>query len=119
MPDAGIDHAAVPDEIVSLIAIIRSSTAIRTAMPFSTWFRITERCESATSDEISRPRLIGPGMHHDDVGLGQVQVLQPQPVELEVLARRERRLVLPLELHAQHHDDVGVADGLADVVSRA
>ena len=38
-----------------------SSTAIRTAMPFSTWFRITERWKSATSLDSSRPRLIGPG----------------------------------------------------------
>src|ERR1017187_4499117 len=38
----------------------------------------------------------GTGVHHDGVRLDQVQVLQPQPVELEVLARRERGLVLPL-----------------------
>ena len=39
----------------------RSSTAIRTATPFSTWFRMTDREKSATSEEISRPRLMGPG----------------------------------------------------------
>ena len=38
-----------------------SSTAMRTATPFCTWFKITDRGKSATSDEISRPRLIGPG----------------------------------------------------------
>ena len=82
---------------------------MRTAMPFSTWFRITELCESATSDAISRPRLIGPGMHDDRVRLGEADMLQPQPVEAEVFAGGHRRFVLPLELHAQHHDDVGVA----------
>ena len=93
---------------------------MRTAMPFSTWFRITDRCEVRhLAETISRPRLIGPGMHHDGVRLGQVQVLQPQPVEAEILAGREGRLVLPLELHAQHHDHVGVVDGFADVVGQA
>jgi len=37
------------------------STAIRTATPFSTWFRISENGPSATSESISIPRLIGPG----------------------------------------------------------
>ena len=37
------------------------STDILTATPFSTWFRIMESGESATSLEISTPRLIGPG----------------------------------------------------------
>ena len=47
---AGIDHAAVPDQEASHgYCSILSSTAMRTAMPFSTWFRITERWESATS----------------------------------------------------------------------
>src|SRR5579885_1043257 len=57
----GIDHASVLDHEPAHAASTLSSTAIRTAMPFSTWFRIAERCESATSAEISRPRLIGPG----------------------------------------------------------
>src|SRR5882724_3452745 len=59
-PAGRIDHAPVLDNQSQFFKTL-SSTAIRTAIPFSTWFRITERCESATSDEISRPRLIGPG----------------------------------------------------------
>src|ERR1035441_7300847 len=31
---------------------------MRTATPFSTWLRITERWESATSEDNSRPRLV-------------------------------------------------------------
>ena len=38
-------------------------------------------------------------------------MLQPQAEELEVLAGREGRFVLPLQLYAQHHDHVRVADG--------
>ncbi len=83
---------------------------MRTAIPFSTWFRITERWESATSDEISRPRLIGPGCITMASGLASVQMLQPQAVEPEIFARRKCRFVLPLQLHAQHHDDVGIAN---------
>ena len=92
-----------------------SSTAMRTAMPFSTWFRITERWKSATSRRELAAAVDGPGMHHDGVRLGQVQVLQAQAVEPEIFAGRKGRFVLPLQLHAQHHDDVGVADGLADI----
>ena len=43
-------------------------------------------------------------------GLASVQVLQTQAVEAEVFARRKRRFVLAFQLHAQHHDDVGIAD---------
>ena len=46
-------------------------------------------------------------------------MLQPQAVELEVLAGGEGGFVLPFQLHAQHHDDVGVADRFADVVGEA
>jgi hypothetical protein len=56
------------------------------------------------------------GVHDDGPGLGQFQVLQPQAEELEVLAGREGGFVLPLQLDAQHHDDVGVADRLPYVV---
>ena len=43
-------------------------------------------------------------------GLARSDMLEPQAVEPEVFARGKRRFVLPLELHAQHHDDIGVAD---------
>jgi hypothetical protein len=36
-------------------------------------------------------------------------MLQAEAVELEILAGGEGRFVLPLELDAEHHDDVGVA----------
>src|ERR1700733_4095644 len=61
----GVHHAAITNNQFrhssDQFPRIRSSTAMRTAIPFSTWFKMTERCESATSEEISRPRLIGPG----------------------------------------------------------
>ena len=43
------------------VAAIEASTAMRTATPLLTCSRITERGPSATSDEISTPRFIGPG----------------------------------------------------------
>ena len=69
-----------------------SSTAMRTAMPFSTWFRITDRCEVGHLRGELAPAIDGSGMHHDGVRLGQLQVLQPQAVELEIFAGRKRRL---------------------------
>src|SRR5260221_8534260 len=41
-------------------------------------------------------------VHHDHFRFGQMDMLQPQPVESKILTGRERRLVLPLQLHAQH-----------------
>ena len=53
------------------------------------------------------------GVHDDDVVLGRRQPRGGQAEELEVLAdRREGHPPLPLELDAQHHDHVGVADRL-------
>src|SRR5207253_1338363 len=53
-----VDHAAVPDQNRRAAhPMTLSSTAMRTAMPFSTWLRITERWQSATSLDSSRPRL--------------------------------------------------------------
>ena len=92
---------------------------MRTAMPFSTWLRITERWKSATSEESSRPRLIGPGVHHDGIRLGGIQVLELQAVKAEILAGRKGGFVLALELHAQHHDDVAIPNSLADIGGEA
>ena len=64
MPARRIHHTAIFDAKTAhsgYAPITFSNTAIRTATPFSTWFKITDRCESATSLEISLPRLIGPG----------------------------------------------------------
>ena len=58
---------------------IRSSTAMRTATPFSTWLRITDRCESATSEEISRPRLMGPGCMTIASGLSRSRCSSRRP----------------------------------------
>src|SRR5260370_23473101 len=60
-PAGGIDHAPVLDYKPFHAARIRSTTAMRTATPFSTLLRIPERWVSSTSEEISRPRHIGPG----------------------------------------------------------
>src|SRR5581483_10441757 len=57
----GVHDSAILDNQLAHWARTLARTAMRTAMPFSTWLRIAERCESATSDEISRPRLMGPG----------------------------------------------------------
>ena len=57
-------------------------------------------------------------MHHDDVGFRQRQMLQPQAIETEIFARRHRRFVLPFQLHAQHHDHVGIADRFRHFVSQ-
>src|SRR3954452_19050233 len=56
-----IDDAPALNQKAAHEVSTRSSTAMRTAIPFPTWFRMADRCESATSDEISRPRLMGPG----------------------------------------------------------
>ena len=72
--------------------ITLSSTAMRTAMPFSTWLRITERWKSATSDDNSRPRLMGPGCITMASGLARSRCSSRKPVKLEVLAGRKRRL---------------------------
>ena len=43
------------------VAAIEASTAMRTATPLFTCSRMTDWGPSATSDEISTPRFIGPG----------------------------------------------------------
>jgi hypothetical protein len=43
------------------VAAIEASTAMRTATPLFTCSRMTERGPSATSEEISTPRFMGPG----------------------------------------------------------
>ena len=46
-------------------------------------------------------------MHHDGVGLGEIEMLQAKAVELEILTRGEGRFVLPLEVsHVAIADDV-------------
>ncbi len=58
-------------------------------------------------------------MHDYDLGPRQRQMLQLQPEEAEVLARGHGRFMLPLQLHAQHHDHVDIANRLFHVVSDA
>ena len=83
---------------------------MRTAMPLVTWSMITEYGPSATSLAISTPRLIGPGMHDDDIGLGAGEgALGQAEVARVFVDRGEEVLALALELDAQHHDHVGVA----------
>src|SRR5450759_2367145 len=65
------------------------------------------------------PAIDRPRMHHDGFRLGQVHVLQLQAVEAEILAGRKTRLMLPLQLHAQHHDNVGVLQGVEAVGGQA
>ena len=107
-----IYYAAILDNEFAHYAKTLSRTAMRTAMPFSTWFKMAERCESATSEEISRPRLIGPWMHHNHILFGGFHVLQSQTVEAEIFGSREGCFALTFELNAQHHDDVGVSNRL-------
>src|SRR5215210_3306406 len=58
-----------------------------------------------------------PGVHDDDVVLRQSDLVGVEAEELKVLADRgERHAPLPLELDAQHHDHVGVADGVVEGV---
>ena len=92
-----------------------SSTAMRTAIPFSTWFRMAERCESATSEEISRPRLMGPGCMTITSGLASSICSGRKPEELKIFVRRKGGFMLPLQLHAQHHDHVDIANGFFHV----
>src|SRR5579884_1992185 len=61
----------------------------------------------------------GTGVHDDSVAMGQFQMLRPEAVKAEVLGGGYRGLVLPLQLNAQHHDHVGIANGIADVVGEA
>src|SRR5581483_9190315 len=75
----GIDHAAVLDQQGGHYPIIRSRTAIRTAIPFSTWLRITERWKSATSEASSRPRLMGPGCITIASGLARARCSSRSP----------------------------------------
>src|SRR5260370_39906335 len=60
-PAGGVDPAPVLDYKPFHAARIRSRTAMRTATPLSTWLRITERWESAASEESSPPRFSAPG----------------------------------------------------------
>src|ERR1035437_5056551 len=53
---------------------------MRTAMPFSTWLRITDRWKSATSLESSRPRLIGPGCITMASGLARSMCSSCRPI---------------------------------------
>ncbi len=54
-------------------------------------------------------------MHHHDIGFGQLDMLKAQAEKLVVFACGKRGFVLPLQLDAQHHDDVDVADRFAHV----
>ena len=62
---------------------------MRIATPFSTWLRIIDRCESATSLEISRPRLIGPGCSTIASGLASLTCSKDSPEIPEVLVSWE------------------------------
>ena len=57
-------------------------------------------------------------MHHDGIRFGALEMFPLQTVELKVLVLGEVQDVLPLELHAEHHDDVGVRDRFDDVVGQ-
>ena len=68
---------------------------------------ITERGRSATSAAISTPRFIGPGCMTNACSGRRANRLRSRPEPRAVLAqRREQRLGLALELHAQEVHDV-------------
>ena len=74
----------------------RYSTAMRTATPRATWSRMTARGPSATAGSISTPRLIGPGVHDDGVGLGQREAARVEAEVARVLARVREQAASPM-----------------------
>src|SRR5690606_26489136 len=67
-------HAASP-----VACMANDITAMRTAMPFVTCGRITERGPSATAESISTPRLIGPGCMTMASGLASASLSSVRP----------------------------------------
>ena len=62
----------------------------------------------------------GAGVHHDGIGLGQLQLFLREAKALEVLlAGRQQRTAHALVLQAQHDDHVGVLDALFQRVAHA
>ena len=57
-------------------------------------------------------------MHDDAIGLRKIEVFQAQAVELKIFAGGEGGFVLALQLHAEHHDDIGPLRNLCDRADR-
>ena len=88
---------------------------MRTATPLLTCSRITERGPSATSEEISTPRFMGPGCMTSTSGEASLTRFAVQAVLAEIGGVVERGgLRHALLLNAQHHDDVGAVDAVLD-----
>ena len=84
---------------------------MRTATPLATCSVTSDAGPSATAAAISTPRFIGPGCITSASGLSSRGARRGEPVAGGVLAhRREQRLLLALELHAQQHHDVDLGD---------
>ena len=90
---------------------------MRTAMPLLTCSRMTLRSESASSLSISTPRLIGPGMHDDGLGVEPGGAGLVEAEHAGVFAERGKVAGgLALVLDAQEHDDLGVGERGLEVV---
>ena len=88
---------------------------MRTAMPLVTCSRMTERPESASSESISTPRLIGPGCMISTCGDETSTPAVRQAVErVEYSGGWEQRLVHPFPLHTQQVQHVEVADQVVE-----
>ena len=75
-----IDHpAAVDQDFHASFPAMIDITAMRTAMPNVTCGKITLRAPSATADEISTPRLIGPGCITIASGLASASLSAVRP----------------------------------------
>ena len=92
--------------------------AIRTATPFSTCSRMTLRGPSATSDESSTPRLMGPGWRMAQVGVSHSAAflaLSPQNFEYSRVPGMSGSADA-LVLDAEHDDRVSAFHRLPQLV---
>ena len=90
--------------------------AMRTATPLVTCWVTTVRGRSATSEAISTPRTIGPGMRDDGVVAEELHPAGGEAPAGRVLAQAgDERAAAPLGLESEQGDDVGVAQGGVEV----
>ena len=94
--------------------ISRNSSAMRTARPLVTCSSTHDCGPSATAGSISRPRIIGPGCSTSASGPRAAQPFRRELVQQDVFVQRQRRLVQPFLLHAQHDHHVGAFERLFD-----
>ncbi len=92
---------------------------MRTGTPLATWRSMTAAGRSATSESISTPRLIGPGVHHQRPRAQASSSLDREPVGRRELAQRgHERAGAPLLLEPEQPHDVGPLERLVEVGER-